>query len=47
MAVSDNYLYVVNKSDAGTVWAIDPTANTVVGDPIPVGIYPISLVANK
>ena len=38
---------MVNESDAGTVWAIDPTTNTVVGDPIPVGIYPTSVVASE
>ena len=47
VAVNRDHLYVVNESDAGTVWAIDPTTNTVVGAPIPVGIYPTSVVASE
>ena len=46
VAVSGDYVYVSNF-DAGAVWAIDPTTNTVVGDPIPVGIYPMSVVPSE
>ena len=46
VAVSGDYVYVSNF-DAGAVSAIDPTTNTVVGDPIPVGIYPMSVVPSE
>jgi DNA-binding beta-propeller fold protein YncE len=47
VAVSGNYVYVFNGTDAGAVWTIDPTTNGVVGDPIPVGINPTSMVASE
>jgi YVTN family beta-propeller protein len=47
VAVSGNYVYVFNGTDAGAVWVIDPTTNSVVGDPIPVGINPTGMVASE
>jgi DNA-binding beta-propeller fold protein YncE len=40
-------VYVFNGTDAGAVWVIDPTTNSVVGDPIPVGINPTGMVASE
>ena len=47
IAVGGTYAYVVNEIDAGTMVVIDPATNTLVGDPIPVGLFPTSVVASE
>ena len=42
----DNGLLYVANFGSGTVSVIDPATNTVVGTPIPVGLFPVGIAFN-